>query len=175
MTDYPLDMQLVVDPLNPENVVRGGSIYFYDPSDLAGASPITIKDANGQPLPNPLTSNDYGFIPPTIVTIPKVKWKSGNFEGFFFSYDGLRNEAIAAKVAAESAASNAGAAATADVANRIAAGQFKGNPGADGSNVLPTDAAIAAAVNGTGTATKAALNATFVPKWKANTAYLAGA
>jgi hypothetical protein len=101
MTDYPLDMQLVVDPLNPQNVVRNGSVYIYDPADTAGTSPIALKDPSGMPLPQPLQSNDFGFIPPTIVTIPRVKWKSGDFEGFFYSYDGLRNEAVAAREAAE--------------------------------------------------------------------------
>jgi hypothetical protein len=159
MTDYPLDMQLLVDPLNPENVVRNGTAYLYDPSDEAGVSPIAIKDPSGLPLPNPLTSNAFGFTQPCIVTIPRVKWKSGTFEGFFYSYDGLRNEAIEAKTAAQAAAANAAAAAKSDLDARIAAGQFKGEKGADGSNVLPTDTAIAAAVNGAGP-TKAALNST---------------
>jgi hypothetical protein len=153
MTDYPLDMQLVVDPLNPENVVRDGDVYLYDPSDLAGVSPIAIKDPSGLPLTNPLKSNAYGFTRPCIVTIPRVKWKSGMFEGFFYSYDGLRNEAIAAKVAAQDSAT-----AASNSAALVGA---------------PADAAIAAAVNGTGI-TRTALNAAFVPKWKPTTAYLAG-
>ena len=171
MADYPFDMQLVVDPLSPENVIRGGATTIYDPADTAGTTPLALKDPSGVPLPNPLTSNAYGFTSPFIATIPKVKWKSGNFDGFFYSYDGLRDEAVAARAAAESAASTAGATAAADVAARIAAGQFKGDKGADGanganglngSNVLPTDTAVKDAINNTGSATRGALNATFV-------------
>ncbi|MCO4276141.1 hypothetical protein NG701_17205 [Pseudarthrobacter sp. HLT3-5] len=160
MTDYPLDMQLVVDPLNPENVVRDGTVYLYDPSDEAGVSPITLKDPSGLPLTNPLTSNAYGFIQPCIVTVPRVKWKSGTFEGFFYSYDGLRNEAIAAREAAETASGDAANSAAAAASSAALVG-------------APADTAIAAAVSGSG-ATKAALSAAFVPKWKATTAYLAG-
>lgn len=132
MADYPLDMQLVVDPLNPENVVRDGAVYLYDPTDEAGISPITLKDPSGLPLANPLVSNAYGFIPPSIVTIPKVKWKSGAFEGFFFSYDGLRNEAIAARSAAETAQADA-------ATSRLAAEQSAAAAEGGGVAVHPTD------------------------------------
>lgn len=57
----------------------------------------------------------------------------------------------------------------------------KGDRGTDGSNVLPTDSAIAAAVNDTASATRAALNTTVtdklrgsIPKWAPNTAYAKG-
>lgn len=40
----------------------------------------------------------------------------------------------------------------------------KGDPGQNGANVLPTDTAIANAINGTDTATKAALNSTYATK-----------
>lgn len=132
MTDYPIDMQLVVDPLNPENVVRAGIVHMYDPTDTAGASPITLKDPSGLPLPNPLTSNAYGFIPPFIAAIPKVKWKSGSFEGFLFSYGGLRNEAIAARAAAETAQAAA-------VAAGMAASEAAATASGGGVALDPTD------------------------------------
>ncbi|MCO4256522.1 hypothetical protein [Pseudarthrobacter cellobiosi] len=153
MTDYPLDMQLVVDPLNPENVVRDGAVYLYDPSDEAGVSPIALKDPSGLPLPNPLVSNPFGFIPPSIVTIPKVKWKSGAFEGFFFSYDGLRNEAIAARAAAEiaqaaavTAGADAAAAAQAALAGAVAdAAESAVDAAAAQASALAAQASAAAA------------------------------
>jgi hypothetical protein len=169
MTDYPIDMQLLVDPLNPENVVRSGAVYLYDPSDEAGVSPIALKDPSGLPLPNPLTSNAYGFTQPCIVTIPKVKWKSGTFEGFFYSYDGLRNEAIAARAAAEAAqgsaataATNAAGAVSDALAGAVADAQTAASAAAASADLVgaPADDAIAAAVGGNGK-TKTALNATF--------------
>lgn len=146
MTDYPLDMQLVVDPLNPENVVRDGAVYLYDPSDEAGVSPIALKDPSGLPLTNPLTSNAFGFTQPCIVTIPRVKWKSGTFEGFFYSYDGLRNEAIAARAAAELAQ----AAAAESGASAVAAAATAGTEAA---------AAASAALSGSATAANTAATA----------------
>lgn len=172
MTDYPLDMQLVVDPLNPENVVREGAVFLYDPSDEAGVSPIALKDPSGLPLANPLQSNAFGFTQPCIVTIPRVKWKSGTFEGFFYSYDGLRNEAIAARAAAEiaqAAAVSAGADA-ASVAEAALAGAVSDAESAQAAAQAaaalvgaPADAAVETLVNAVGSATRAALAAAFGP------------
>ena len=47
-------------------------------------------------------------------------------------------------------------------------------PGPPGPNTIPTDTAIATNINDTASATRGALNDTYVPKWKPNTAYLAG-
>jgi hypothetical protein len=168
MTDYPLDMQLVVDPLNPENVVRNGDIYFYDPADLAGASPIALKDPSGLPLPNPLKSNDYGFVQPTIVTIPRVKWKSGDFEGFFYSYDGLRNEAVAAKTAALDAATQAAIAATAPTDAAVDVSVDKKLPPAISTALASNPTVVASA------ASMAQSTAGLVPVWKANEAVTGG-
>ncbi|MBT8162783.1 MULTISPECIES: hypothetical protein [Arthrobacter] len=129
MTDYPYDMDLVVDPLNPANVVANGQVFIYDPSDTAGTTPIALKDPSGLPLPNPLTSNSHGFLPPRSATIPQVMWKSGGFIGYFNSYKGLRNEAVAARTAAETAqngaATAAANAATAAAAAEVAAAAAK--------------------------------------------------
>lgn len=121
MTDYPYDMDLVVDPLNPANVVANGQVYLYDPSDTAGVTPITLKDPAGLPLPNPLTSNSHGFIPPRSATIPQVMWKSGGFIGYFNSYRGLRDEAVAASAAASDSATAASSAIASAVAAQAAA------------------------------------------------------
>jgi len=157
MTDYPLDMQLVVDPLNTQNVVRDGAVYLYDPSDEAGVSPIVLKDPSGQPLTNPLTSNAFGFTQPCIVTIPRVKWKSGSFEGFFYSYDGLRNEAIAARAAAETAQA-AAVTAGADAADAATA-QLTTAVTAASSSATAAAASQAAALAAQASATAAAATA----------------
>jgi hypothetical protein len=123
VTDYKFDMQLVVDPLNPSNVVANGAVGIYDPSDTLGVSLLTLTDLSGLPLTNPLISNNNGFIAPFVANTPQVRWISGTFEGLFNSYQGLRDEAIAARAAAEAAqgaATTAGAEAAAEASAALA-------------------------------------------------------
>jgi len=187
VTDYFYDMDLVVDPLNPSNVVANGLVSIYDPADTAGVTLLALKDPSGLPLPNPVPSNANGFLPPRIATVPQTMWKSGGFTGYFNSYKGLRDEAVGAKTAAQSAADSANAAASEVVTTAAVDGSGnlkltkasgtivnagsvvgpqgpKGDTGAkglDGSNVLPTDTAIQQAINDTASATRGALNATY--------------
>jgi len=112
MTDYFYDMDLVVDPLNPSNVVANGLVSIYDPADTAGTTLLALKDPSGLPLPNPLPSNANGFLPPRSATVPQTMWKSGGFTGYFNSYKGLRDEAVGAKTAAQAAANDAATAAS---------------------------------------------------------------
>jgi len=144
VADYPIGMELVVDPDNPMNVVVNGSVGIYAPEDTAGTTLLALKDANGFPLANPLTSNAYGFLPPFVPPIPQVRWISGEFTGFYHSYIGLRNEAVEAKNAAQDAqaeAASAGANA-AEVAQEALAGAV-GN--AQTAQTAATNAANAAA------------------------------
>lgn len=94
MTNYPFDMQLVVDPFNTSNVVANGQIFIYDPADTGNTSPLVLTDPNGLPLTNPLMSNSNGFIPAFIAQVPQVKWSGSSFVGFFDSYAGLRDVAL---------------------------------------------------------------------------------
>lgn len=96
MANYPFDMQLVVDPFNTSNVVANGQIFIYDPSDTGNASPLVLTDPNGLPLTNPIMSNNNGFLPAFVATVPQVKWAGGGFVGFFDSYVGLRDAALEA-------------------------------------------------------------------------------
>lgn len=144
MADYPIGMELVVDPDNPMNVVVNGSVGIYAPEDTAGTTLLALKDANGFPLANPLTSNAYGFLPPFLPPIPQVRWISGEFTGFYNSFIGLRDEAVAAKNAAQDAqaeAASAGANA-AEVAQEALSGAV-GN--AQTAQAAATNAAAAAA------------------------------
>jgi hypothetical protein len=113
MTDYAYNMKLVVDPDNPRNVVAAGSISIYDSADLGRTTLLELKDPSGVPIPNPITSNANGFTPPFVTTSPQVLWASGPYTDFFESYKGMRDEAVAAVSAAETAAANAGAEAAA--------------------------------------------------------------
>lgn len=128
MTDYPYDMDIVVDPNNPANVVTDGAVYLYDPADTAGTTPIALRDTSGLPLPNPMTPNAQGYLQPRIATIPQTMWKSGPYTGFFNSYVGLRNEAVAAKTAAETAQG-----AAVDAASTAAAAAEAAQSAADGT------------------------------------------
>ncbi|QCB97109.1 hypothetical protein E5206_09350 [Arthrobacter sp. PAMC25564] len=166
MTDYPFALQIVVDPDNPMNVVKAGTVYLYDPSDLASVSPIAIKDLSGLPMTNPLKSNGIGATNPFIATIPKVKWKSGPYEGFFYSYDGLRNEAVAARAAAEAAsgsaataATNAAAVTTAAIAGAVATAGTEAAAAANASLSAAVASAGTAATSATSAATAAATSA----------------
>src|SRR4029453_18550933 len=100
MTDYGFDMQLVVDPLNPDNVVANALISIYDPLDTAGTTLLPLKDQFGFDLPNPLTSNHLAFIQAFTAGLPQVMWKAGSYSGYFNSYQGLRDEAVAEAAAA---------------------------------------------------------------------------
>mgnify|MGYP003575681002 CR=1 FL=1 len=140
MTDYPIGMELVVDPDNPMNVVVGGSVGIYAPDDTDGVTLLPLKDLNGFPLANPLTSNAYGFTPGFLAPLPQVRWKSGEFSNVYNSYIGLRDEAVAAKNAAQDAVTEAaGAGASAAVAQ--AAAELAAQAATGGGVALdPTDA-----------------------------------
>lgn len=156
---FTFEQLLAADPSNPSNIAQNASITIFAPGDPTMA-PIPITDPDGSPLPNPFPVNANGFGPAFAhATLDRVAWSGGGFTGYLTSYEGMKAEAVAARAAAEGAASGAAAAAQADLEARIASGVFKGEKGADGANVLPTEDAIAAAINGNGPA-KAALSAT---------------
>jgi len=174
VTDYPIGMELVVDPDNPMNVVVNGSVGIYAPEDTAGTSLLPLKDLNGFPLANPLTSNAYGFTPGFLAPLPQVRWKSGEFSNVYNSYIGLRDEAVAAKNAAQdaqAAAASAGADA-AEVAQEALAGAVSDAQAAAAAATnaaalvgAPADSAIAAAIAGANTSTRGVLDTTFAGKF----------
>lgn len=155
---YSFDQIFAADPATTGNVAANSSVLIFAPGDTA-KTPLTITTTDGQPLANPVPTNSNGFGPAFMhATLDRVAWEGGGFTGFFAAYEGMKNEAVSARTAAESAAADASAAAVADLNARIAAGEFKG---ADGSNVLPTDTAIRDAINNTASATHAALDAAY--------------
>jgi hypothetical protein len=104
VTDYPFDIQLVVDPANIQNVIIDAIITLYDPADTLATTPLDLKDLQGIGLANPLHSNHLGYLPPFSATLPQVMWRTGSYSGLLESYTGLRDEAVAARLAAEAAA-----------------------------------------------------------------------
>lgn len=150
---YTFDQIFAVDEANPSNVAQNATVLIFAPGDTA-KTPLTLTTPAGVALANPVPVNANGFGSAFMqATLDRVAWEGGGFTGFFTSYDGMKNEAVAARDAANASALDAAASAALVSA--------------------PADAAIAAAVDGNG-ATEAALTAAYVPKWKANTSYAAG-
>lgn len=184
---YSYDPIFAADPNNPSTVASNAAITIFNPSD-AGKAPITITDVTGSPLPNPITVNRNGFGPAfQHPTLDRVGWHGGGFTGYFTSYEGIKNEAVAARTAAQEAAATAGtqaaAAVSAATASVIADAESAAEAASDASTAAansavaaanaaalvgtPADSAIAAAVNGNG-ATKTALNSAYATKAEAS-------
>lgn len=172
---FTFDPIFAADPNNPANVASNAAITIFDPND-AGKAPITITDPTGSPISNPVTVNKNGFGTAfQHATLDRVGWSGGGFEGYFTSYEGLKQVALDAQAAAEAAGADAAAAATAGVADVAAnaaaaqaAAEAAASEAAESAALVgaPADSAIATAVNGTATETKAALNAAYGPSQK---------
>jgi hypothetical protein len=106
MSYVPFEMNLIVDPDNPQNVVPSADITMYNPTDTGRTTPLALQTTTGVPLANPIRSNQHGFIPAFAAPIPQVMWYGGGFTGYISSYQWLLDQAIAAREAAEAAASN---------------------------------------------------------------------
>jgi hypothetical protein len=159
---YSFDQIFAADPANPANVAQNASVTIFAPGD-ATMTPLTITDPDGTPLPNPIPVNANGFGSAFAhATLDRVAWAGGGFTGFFTSYEGMKQVAVDAQAAAESAASNAAAEASTALAPVIAdAETATAAANTAAANALaPNDSTVAEYVNGTGP-TKAALNSTY--------------
>ena len=138
---FSFDPIFATDPNNPTNVASNASIVISDPAD-PGNAPVTITDVTGSPLPNPVTVNKNGFGPAfQHATLDRLAWSGGGFTGFFTSYEGIKNEAVAARQAADAIKADADA------------GAFNGETGPQGPpgpNTVPTDEAVANVIKGVG-------------------------
>jgi len=180
---YTFDNLFAADPSNPANVAANASILLYDPADPT-KTPVTLSDPTGSPIPNPVTVNKNGFGPAMQhATLDRLAWEGGGFSNFITSYEGIKNEAVSARTAAQEAAATAGADAAAvadaaigtatDEATAAAAAAAAAADAADASALAaansaalvgaPADNAIATAINASGSATKTALSATYSP------------
>ena len=131
------------DPSNPGLVAPNASVTIFEPGDPT-KTPLTLTTLAGDPLPNPVTVNGLGYGPAFMhATLPQVAWSGGGLTGTFESYEGMRDEAIAAVTAAETAAGNAAAAEAAAVAAANSAGGFPASQGitynADGTVATVTE------------------------------------
>lgn len=104
---YPYDQIFAGDPASPEKVASNGVVTIFAPAD-ANRTPLTITTLDGLPLPNPIQVNDAGFGPAFLhATLDQVAWAGGGFSGLFVSYQGMKEVAVAAQLAAEEAAAAA--------------------------------------------------------------------
>lgn len=175
---FTFDQILAVDPNNTSTVAANAAITIFNPAD-PGKAPITLTDVNGTALPNPITVNRNGYGPAfQHPTLDRVGWHGGGFTGYFTSYEGIKNEAVSARTAAQAAAANAGAAAAAAATGALSAASADAqaaaaNAATAASNAsasataaansaalvnAPADTAIATAISGAASATRAALN-----------------
>lgn len=103
MTLYPFEMQIAVDANYTDTVVKSGSITIYASTDTAMATPLALVDNAGMPISNPLTTSSQGFVPRFQATLPHIMWSGGGYSGYLSSYKGLLDEAMACRLAAETA------------------------------------------------------------------------
>ena len=150
------------DPSNPGLVAPNASVTIFEPGDPA-KTPLTLTRITGEPLPNPVTVNGLGYGPAFMhATLPQVAWSGGGLTGTFESYEGLRDEAIAARDAANTAAADAAAEAQAAIGDATVAAEAAAEAAEAAAALVgaPADTAIATAINSDGSETKAALSAT---------------
>ena len=102
---YPFEMQIAVDANSPDVVVQEGLVTICDAADPSNA-PIPLLTPGGLPMANPIETSRQGFIPAFQSTSPHVKWFDGTYAGYLSSYKGLLDEAIAARIAAQTAATS---------------------------------------------------------------------
>jgi hypothetical protein len=119
------DPIFAADPDNPELIAQNASVIIFDPDDPA-KTPVSIMDVSGVPLPNPITVNEKGWgpafkTPDDEDELFRVAWEGAGFNGFFTSYESMRDTAVAAKADAAASASNAAAAQAAAEAAAAAA------------------------------------------------------
>ena len=141
------------------NPVPGAVFQVFELSDTGFTSPLSLRVGAGNPTTTVAASESLATLPGVWVTSPNFEhiWVSGGFQWRRDSIDGAKAAIQDAKVAAQGAAENAAA----ELSARIAAGEFQGEPGRDGSNVVPTAQAIATEISTEGTPANTALNATY--------------
>lgn len=179
---FTFEQVFAADPANPANIATNAAITIFAPGD-ATQTPLTITDPSGAPLGNPIMVNANGFGSAFAhATLDRVAWAGGGFTGYFTSYEGIKQVAVDAQTAAEAAATTAGAdaaavataaigdatadadaaAASAATAATNAAASATAAANSAALVAAPADTAVETLINGTGTATRAALNATYV-------------
>lgn len=120
MADFTFDQIFAADPSNVANIAANSLVTIFSPGDPT-RTPLPLFTVAGASLPNPVQVNSNGFGPPFIVRdLDRVAWEGGGFSGFFTSYEGIKNVAVAAQAAAE------------EVQRKALAGELGGGSGGGG-------------------------------------------
>lgn len=113
-----------IDPNAPSNVAINGTLTICDPDDPTH-EPLPLTDPDGNPIGNPVTSNEKGFVPAFRADLDRVAWFTDGLSGHVTSYDGIRESLSAsieaAQISSESAQSAQSEAAIARLAAERAA------------------------------------------------------
>lgn len=99
MALYQFETQLVVTSDTSHLVLNGASVTLYSPADTAQSKPLTLLDAAGLPMTNPVMTSPEGFLPAFQATMPQVMWVGGGYAGYLNSFEGLMDEVRAIRVA----------------------------------------------------------------------------
>jgi hypothetical protein len=155
LTLYQFEVNLAVDPNNPDVILRGGQVTFYDPADVGLTTPLSLYDTNGLPLANPVTVSQQGFTPAFQADIPQVMWVGYGYSGYVSSFQSIYDQVLAVAASAAAAQSAAEVASVSAEAAQAAA---------EAAAVAPTDEAIDEGI----------VRAGAVGSWEADTAYASG-
>jgi hypothetical protein len=146
MTDYIHEPALVADSASFQRAANA-PIMVYDADDATNAVPLVLKDLNGLPVANPVTSSQDAFTPWIVTTSAQIKLVGGGLTVILSSYKGLREDALAAQAEAQEArtAAQGSRDAAADSASEAAAARAAAELAAlaatgGGVAVDPTDA-----------------------------------
>lgn len=97
---YPYPGLFAIDPQDPMNVASEAEVTIFDPADALRV-PLALTDSEGLSIPNPMMTNDKGFVGVFYSELDEVGWSAGELVGLVQSYQGIKRQA---QVAAESAA-----------------------------------------------------------------------
>ena len=92
---YPYPGLFAIDPSDASNVAVNAEVKIFNPHDPA-REPIRLKDVGGLELPNPLETNSKGFVGVFNAELDEVAWEAGGLTGLIQSYQGVRDQALAA-------------------------------------------------------------------------------
>lgn len=95
-----------IDPNDLANVAVDSELIIFDPNDTT-RTPIALTDSEGLAIPNPLTTNDKGFVGVFHAELDEVGWTAAGLEGLVQSYKGIKDQAVQAASSAATAADSA--------------------------------------------------------------------
>jgi len=151
---FPYPGLFAIDPTDTQNVAANAELTIFDPADST-RTPVALTDSEGLAIPNPLTTNDKGFVGVFYSALDEVGWAADNLVGLVQSYQGIKQQAVNAADRASSAElSSQTAAAEAELARQAAQ---------DAANMVgaPADTAVASLIGGTGSETQSAADSRY--------------